>query len=482
MGEYGITGFGAYVPRLRLQRSAIADAHRWMAPGLKGAAKGVRAFCGFDEDAITMAVEAARGLAMPGLESVALASTTVPYADLSNAGIVAQAIGASDRVATTDVGGSQRAATSLLRDWLDSAHGEKLLVASERPVAKPASVQEISGGAGAAAVALGSDGVIARYLGGASMAAGFVDHFRSAGATHDYHWEERWVRDEGYAKLVPAAIARALAEASVEIGDIAHLSIATPMRGVAAMLAKMVGFAGAMPSPLDESCGYTGAAQPLLLLAEVLERAVPGDRILLVGFGQGVDALVLEATELLAAYRSPRPLGAALRDALVTTDYMRMLSFYGGVSLEWGMRGERVSKASLTEAYRASDQLTAFNAGRCPACDTLQFPVLAYCVNPGCGASAREFTQQSLAGEEAQVFTYTADRLSYHPAPPLYVGFAQFDCGPRVLMEVVDVDPAAFDVGTRLRMVFRIKERDEVRGFNRYFWKATPITTATQGD
>jgi uncharacterized OB-fold protein len=42
-------------------------------------------------------------------------------------------------------------------------------------------------------------------------------------------------------------------------------------------------------------------------------------------------------------------------------------------------------------------------------------------------------------------------------------------------MEMVDVDPAAFDVGTRLRMVFRIKERDEVRGFNRYFWKATPM-------
>ena len=34
----------------------------------------------------------------------------------------------------------------------------------------------------------------------------------------------------------------------------------------------------------------------------------------------------------------------------------------------------------------------------------------------------------------------------------------------------------AFGVGTALRMVFRIKERDEARGYSRYFWKAAAIT------
>jgi uncharacterized OB-fold protein len=51
----------------------------------------------------------------------------------------------------------------------------------------------------------------------------------------------------------------------------------------------------------------------------------------------------------------------------------------------------------------------------------------------------------------------------------------QFDNGARVLMEMVDVDPAKFDVGSPLRMVFRIKEKDGRRHFNRYFWKAVPI-------
>ena len=42
-------------------------------------------------------------------------------------------------------------------------------------------------------------------------------------------------------------------------------------------------------------------------------------------------------------------------------------------------------------------------------------------------------------------------------------------------METVDVGPSGLDVGAPLRTVFRIKERDAARGYNRYFWKTTPI-------
>ena len=38
----GIVGFGGYVPRLRLQRKAVAAANAWFAPNLLGAAKGER--------------------------------------------------------------------------------------------------------------------------------------------------------------------------------------------------------------------------------------------------------------------------------------------------------------------------------------------------------------------------------------------------------------------------------------------------------
>ena len=96
MADFGIKLFGGYVPRLRIDRSHIADAHKWMAPGLRGQAKGSRAFLSWDEDAVTMAVEAARdcldGRAPDGLEAIHLASTSLPYADLQHAALVASAL------------------------------------------------------------------------------------------------------------------------------------------------------------------------------------------------------------------------------------------------------------------------------------------------------------------------------------------------------------------------------------------------------
>ena len=78
----GIRSFGAFIPRRRLQRAAIAAAHAWAFPGLKGQARGERSMCGWDEDVITMAVEAGRDClaGAPAPAGLSLASTTAPYA------------------------------------------------------------------------------------------------------------------------------------------------------------------------------------------------------------------------------------------------------------------------------------------------------------------------------------------------------------------------------------------------------------------
>jgi len=84
-----------------------------------------------------------------------------------------------------------------------------------------------------------------------------------------------------------------------------------------------------------------------------------------------------------------------------------------------------------------------------------------------------------LADEPAKVATFTADRLQYYPAPPMYWGLVQFANGARLLMEMVEVDPAAFDAGSPLRMVYRITQKDGRRGLHRYFWKAAPARAVT---
>ena len=98
--QVGITSFGAYLPRLRLQRKAMAAANVWFNPSIVGQGKGERTMANWDEDAVTMAVEAARD-ALPesldpltsrrGIGTVFFASTTMPFADRQNAGIVSAA-------------------------------------------------------------------------------------------------------------------------------------------------------------------------------------------------------------------------------------------------------------------------------------------------------------------------------------------------------------------------------------------------------
>ena len=55
---FGILSFGAYLPRTRLQRKAIAAANGWFAPGLKGLARGERAIGNWDEDTSTIRMPA----------------------------------------------------------------------------------------------------------------------------------------------------------------------------------------------------------------------------------------------------------------------------------------------------------------------------------------------------------------------------------------------------------------------------------------
>jgi 3-hydroxy-3-methylglutaryl CoA synthase len=478
--NFGIKALGAYVPRLRLERSAIAQAHQWMAPSLRGLAKGERAFHSWDEDTITMAVEAGRvalGEARDTVSAIQLASTTLPYADMLNASVVAAALRLPESMSALDSGHSQRAGTSALRSVLDAGNAETLLIASDAPPAKPASTQEMSFGAGAAALLLGTGDLIAAYLGGASRTVSFADHYRAEGEAYDYVWEERWVRDEGYLKIVPATVKEALAVTGCDIADIARFVLASPIRGIAEAVAKKVRFAGIVEDQLTVNCGYAGAAHPLLMLVGAIDAAAIGDKIMLVGFGQGCDVMIFEK---VAEPAQKGVLARTLADYVVTSDYLRMVAFRGGIDLDWGMRAERDTKTAMTEVYRSAHQMHAFVAGQCRSCQTVQFPQLPYCVNPACNAAA-DYDPVPLTDVRGKVLTITADLLSYCMAPPLWVGFIQFDNGARVMMEVVDPDSDGVEIGMPVKMAYRIKELDLTRGYNRYFWKAVPVKEQANG-
>jgi 3-hydroxy-3-methylglutaryl CoA synthase len=477
----GILSFGAYIPRLRLQRSVIYEANRWFAPGLRGLARGERAMANWDEDVITMAVEAARDcLAANAQEPIAtamLASTSFPFTDRQNAGIVKEALNLRDEVATLDLGGSLKAGTGALLQACRAAQGEgapMLVIGSEQRRARPASEDELLNGDGAAAFLVGDSDGVARFLGASSVSVDFVDHFRPSGAEFDYGWESRWVREEGYVKLGGAAIAKVLLAHELDGPEIGALIVGIAAKGIGAALAKEAGIRPeAVYDDLGGVIGNTGSAHPLVLLAHALEQAQPGDKLLVVGFGQGADALLFEATEAIASRPRAAGLSKWLRRGVKESNYCKFLAFTGQLRLELGKRAEFEQKPVLSALYRNRKAVMALVGARCTRTGTIQFPRSEISVDqddPTIG------TQEDypLADRRAKVLTYTADSLTFSPDPPSYYGMIEFEGGGRMLSEFTDVDAEAIEVGAPMRMMFRIKARDDRSGFIKYFWKAVP--------
>lgn len=475
MTDVGILAFGAYVPRLRLQRRAIAEANAWYSPGLAAIATGERAMANWDEDVITMAVEAGRdclaGSPREDVGAIFLASTTHPFADRQNAGVVKEALNLRDEVGALDVGGSQRAATSALLNALQASRGgagSVLCIASEVSRARPASEAELLGGDAAGAMLVGAGQPLAVYLGGVSTTVDFVDHFRAAGQVHDYAWEARWVREEGYGQIAPEAIRSALRKVGLSPGDVDRFVMASPLRGVAAYAAKAAGIRKeAVEDPLHAVLGEAGSAQPMVLLASALERAAPHEIIVLAGFGQGCDVLVFETTAALAAARSTLGVSGWLARGREEVNYMKFLAFRGEIELERGMRSEHDQKTPLTALYRNRRAVYGLVGGRCRQSGAVQFPPSP---QPLSGPGPLE--PFPLAESSARVVTHTADHLTHTPDPPAHYGAIEFAVGARLTTEFTDTDPNEIFVGAPMRMTFRIKAFDERRKFVKYFWKA----------
>jgi len=477
----GITAYGGYVPRLRLSRQAMLEANAWLNPAIKRYAKGHRSMCNWDEDALTMAVEAARDCladARPAdLASIYLASTTLPFADRNNAGVLTTALGLGTALSTLDITSSQRAGTSGLvaaLRALKGAGGSALYVASDKRRTKSAGTHELLYGDGAAALTLGSNGVIAEWIGAHQLAVDFVDHYRGQNEAFDYNWEERWIRDEGYAKIVPQALEGLFAAADVEPAEVDCFVMPCVLGQIPRQIAKRVGIREeAVRDTMHAVMGESGTAHSLVMLVDALAEAIPGQIILVIGWGQGCDALLFRTTDALAALPPRAGIKGHLTRGREETNYIKYLTFNNLVTQDLGFRSEVDKQTALTTLWRKKDMLLGLVGGKCRVCGTVQFPKTNVCVNPNCG----DFHTQEdygFADIPAKVLTWTADGLTFSFDPPAHYGMVQFEEGGQFVADFTDVDVGSVDVGMPMRMVFRVRDYDDQRGFRKYFWKAAP--------
>lgn len=468
----GVRQVGVYAPLLRLDCAAASRALKFS--GLAGRRDGYRAVAGWDEDAITLAVEAARGgLADP--DALIFASTSAPFFERLQASLIVDALGLPRETRSRDVSGSRRCAVSALLDGL-LGRGTTVVAAGERRPGRPGAASHLAHGDGGAAAWVG-DNAPARFLGWASLSHDLIDIYASREHPEPYAAEERFTKESASIEILAPTIRRALDSAGLSESDIHHAAVHEPTAGMWREISRATKITA--PNHANEvttKLGDLGAAHALFAFALAAGRAKIGERILLAGFGSGCDALVFEISGPMPGAEQAE---ATLNEGVVLSDYVRFLSLNGALELDWGVRSEFEQKAQATVLDRYGRDVIGFVGGRDGA-GNVQFPKSRIPVRPD--ANGPEPMQDvRLADGRARIVSVTADRLNYTPDPPFWFGLAQFDNGARVMMEFTDADVRGFSVGDPVAMRLRIKLHDRRRGMRNYFWKAAPARRPALG-
>ena len=479
----GITSYGGHIPRLRLDRMSVFQSMGWFAPAIIMVAQGERSFCNWDEDSLTMAVAASRdcirGMDKSAVDALYLCSTTLPFADRSNAGVLKTVLNLRDNVLAQDFTASLKSGTSGLITAL-SAVGQgdfhKILVAaSDKRDTKAAYFYEMWFGDGASALMVGDTDVIAEFKGSYSVTHDFVDHYRGERNRYDYMWEERWVRDEGYSKIIPEAVSGLFNKLSISMDDVDKFIFPCFFKSEHRRIAKGLGAGPAkLADNLHEVCGETGTAHPLVMFVQALQEASPGDRLLLAGFGQGCDALYFQVTENILNLPKRMGIVGSLENKKTVDNYAKFLKFRDLIQTEMGIRAEYPSQTAMTVLWRKRKMLLGMVGGKCEKCGVPQFPKMDVCVNPACHETGTQVDYE-FADVPAVVKSFTGDLLAVSVDPPAIYGMVQFEGGGRFMADFTDCELADVKVGQPVTLTFRKRYTDKERGFTSYFWKAVPL-------
>lgn len=479
----GIVSFGGFIPRYRMDRMAIFKSMGWLNAANVAYARGEKAVANYDEDAITMAVAAGidclKGLERDKIDGLLFASTSLPYRERQNAAIIKEALCLKDSVRSGDVTGSLKSGTTALLEALDSVAAgsmkQALVCAGECRLGKMGSAQELTFGDGAGAILVDSEDVVAEFKGSYSVSTDFVDHFRGETERFDRVWEDRWIRDTGYSKLVPQAAMGLAKKYKLQPTDFAKVIVTAPTSGYLKAMAQMLQLKPEqVQSALLDEVGDTGAAQALLMLAAALQEAKPGDKILVISYGSGAEAIYFEVTDAITKLPAHYGIKGYLNYKAQLVPYEKYTTFRNIIPFEPGLRGEVVAPTSLSALGRHRKEILGLMGSKCKVCGTPQYPVQRVCVNPKCGA-IDQMEPYIFSNKKAMLLAFTADNLAFSVDPPSLYGQIGFEGGGRFLFDITDCTMDDLSVGMKLEMSFRVKYIDLAKGLHGYFWKAVPV-------
>jgi 3-hydroxy-3-methylglutaryl CoA synthase len=431
----------------------------------------------YDEDSITMAVEAAidclNGTDRDIAEGLYFASTTPPYSEKMSASIVAAASDLRDDLFTLDIGNSLRCGTSAIKaahDAIKSGSAKNILVtAADCRLAPPASEFEPVFGDGAAAFIIGDSDVAVAIEDSHSISSDFLDVWKRAEDPYIRTWEERFILQYGYSEKLGIAVSALLKKTGLSAKDFAKVVYYAPnARSHQRMIRQLKVEPEQVQAPMFDSIGNTGAAFAPMMLVAALEEAKPGDRILWANYGDGADAFILQVTDQIEKVRDRRGIKRHLESKMEIPNYEKYIRFRNLMQGEADRRPQYIS--SLPMIWRDRKQVTPLHGGRCRKCGNIQFPIQRVCAY--CQAKD-DYEEVRLADKKATVFTFSMDERAVEVDPPRVWTINDLDGGGRIYCTMTDRDTEQIEIGMGVEMTFR--KIHEGAGLHNYFWKCRPI-------
>ena len=327
-------------------------------------------------------------------------------------------------------------------------------------------------GDGAAAFLISDSDVAVSIEASYSVSDEILDLWRTQHDTFVRSWEPRFGGTSGYQRIGAEAISGLLQKCNMKPADFSKVVFYAPDPRSPMDLAKRMGFdpKTQLQDPLYGALGNTGTSFPLILLAAALDESEPGDLILLLGYGDGADAMLLRVTEQINTIKNRRGVKEYLASKRMISNYQTYLQWRGLLNPE----NEKVYYAKYQEntalpaMYRERNRILRLYGGKCKACGTTQFPPQRVCTK--CHAQD-QFDDVRLADKKGTVFTFSMDYMGIVDNPTV-IPVIDFESGGRGEFYLTDRVIDDVKVGMPVEMTFRKIFFDE--GIYHYYWKAMP--------
>ncbi|MBU0591570.1 hydroxymethylglutaryl-CoA synthase [Candidatus Micrarchaeota archaeon] len=318
----GIVGYGVYIPLYRIKTADIAKVWGEDTERIEGGL-GIKekAVGGVDEDAATIAVEAARNamaraeISPQDIGALYVGSESHPYAVKPTGTIVAEALGATPNLTCADLEFACKAGTAGIQITMGMVDSKMIkygmAIGADTAQGRPGDALEYSAASGGAAFIVGPDKeAIATLDATFSFTTDTPDFWRRQHADYPSHGG-RFTGAPAYFRHVEGATRGLLEKTKTKVDDYDHVVFHQPNAKFPLLMAKKFGIPKEkmVTGLLSPVVGNTYSGASMLGLSAVLDIAEPGDKILVTSFGSGAggDSFAITVTDRIKDARHKAP-------------------------------------------------------------------------------------------------------------------------------------------------------------------------------